>query len=195
MGGAGKSLGGGYGRGDEEVGAIMVRVEQILALAQPDIVLVYGDVNSTLAAALVAAKLGLRVGHVEAGLGSGDWTMWEEVNRVLTDRVSELLFTPSRDAGANLVAEGVAADRIHFVGNVMIDSLCGALPQAAERAAPRHHGLHGTSYVVATLHRPPNVDDPATLPLLPDVPGTLSRDRPSVLPVHPRAERCLRPAA
>ena len=187
-------LGVGSGSHAAQIAAVLERLEPVLVDLRPDMVVLYGDVNSTLAAALVTAKLGLRVGHVEAGLRSGDWTMSEEVNRVLTDRVSELLFTPSRDAGANLVAEGVAADRIHFVGNVMIDSLCWALPQAAERAAPRHHGLHGTSYVVATLHRPPNVDDPATLALLLDVLGTLSRERPVVFPVHPRARRCLRAA-
>ena len=187
-------LGVGSGSHAAQIAAVLERLEPVLVDLRPDLVLVYGDVNSTLAAALVAAKLGLRVGHVEAGLRSGDWTMPEEVNRVLTDRVSELLFTPSRDAGANLVVEGVVADRIHFVGNVMIDSLCWALPQAAERAAPRQHGLQGTRYVVATLHRPPNVDDPATLALLFDVLCTLSRERPVVFPVHPRARRCLRAA-
>src|SRR5881392_1726579 len=111
----------------------MQRLEPILTELRPDLVLVYGDVNSTLAAALVAAKLGRRVGHVEAGLRSGDWTMPEEINRVVTDRLSELLLTPSRDAGDNLVAEGISVDRIEFVGNVMIDSLCWALPQAAQR--------------------------------------------------------------
>src|SRR5258708_10774191 len=123
MGGAGKSLGGGYGRGDEEVGAIMVRVEQILALAQPDIVLVYGDVNSTLAAALVAAKLGLRVGHVEAGLRSFDRAMPEEINRVATDAIADDLFATEESAVMNLARAGVPAERVHFVVNVMIDAL------------------------------------------------------------------------
>ena len=101
------------------------------------VVLVYGDVNSTVAAALVASKLGVKVRHVEAGLRSRDWTMPEEINRVVTDRLSDLLFTPSRDGDANLVAEGVPKERIHFVGNIMIDSLAYALPQARYRS-PLH---------------------------------------------------------
>ncbi len=184
-------LGVGSGSHAVQTAAVMRQLEPVLVELRPDGVLVYGDVNSSLAAALVAAKLGLRVGHVEAGLRSGDWTMPEEINRVLTDRLSELLFTPSRDAGSNLLAEGMAADRIQFVGNVMIDSLCWALPQATERDAPARHGLRGASYVVATLHRPANVDDPATLALLVDVLGTLSRERPVVFPVHPRARQRL----
>src|SRR5207253_1111417 len=112
--------------------AVMQRLEPFLLDVRPDLVLVYGDVNSTVAAALVAAKLEMRVGHVEAGLRSGDWTMPEEINRVVTDRLSDLLFLPSRDAADNLGAEGVPADRMHFVGNVMIDTLCWALPQRSE---------------------------------------------------------------
>src|SRR3989442_2520578 len=119
----------------------MQRLEPILTELRPDLVLVYGDVNSTLAAALVAAKLGRRVGHVEAGLRSGDWTMPEEINRVVTDRLSDLLFIPSRDAGGNLLAEGMLSERINFVGNVMIDSLCWVLPQALECNVPALHQL------------------------------------------------------
>jgi len=113
----------------QQTAAIMQRFEPVCLELQPDIVLVYGDVNSTVAAALVAAKLGIRVGHVEAGLRSGDWSMPEEINRVVTDRLSDLLFTPSRDAGANLRAEGVVPERINFVGNIMIDSLATLLPE------------------------------------------------------------------
>src|SRR5207244_3174203 len=138
--------------------------------------------------------LGVRVGHVEAGLRSGDWTMPEEINRLVTDRLSDLLFIPSRDARSNLAAEGVRADRVHFVGNVMIDSLCWALPQALERHVPARRGLEGTAYVVVTLHRPPNVDDPAALGLLLDVLARLGRDRPVVFPVHPRTRERLRAA-
>src|SRR6266540_3304945 len=116
-------LGVGSGTHAQQTAGVMQRLEPILGQRRPDVVLVYGDVNSTLAAALVAAKLGLRVGHVEAGLRSGDWTMPEEINRVVTDRLSDLLFMPSRDAGDNLVAEGIPADRLHFVGNVRIDTL------------------------------------------------------------------------
>jgi len=180
-------LGVGSGSHAIQTAAVMQRLEPILMELRPDFVLVYGDVNSTVAAALVAAKLGLRVGHVEAGLRSGDWTMPEEINRVLTDRLAELLFIPSRDAAANLAAEGVTADRVHFVGNVMIDSLCWALPGALERNVPARHGLAQGGYVVVTLHRPSNVDDPATLRLLVDALQCLSRERPIVFPVHPRA--------
>src|SRR5213594_763120 len=126
-------LGVGSGSHAAQTAAVMQRLEPVLAELRPDVVLVYGDVNSTLAAALVAAKLGVRLGHVEAGLRSRDWTMPEEINRVVIDRLCNLLFIPSRDAGGNLAAEGIAADRIHFAGNVMIDSLCWALPQALAR--------------------------------------------------------------
>jgi len=169
----------------------MQRLEPVLTRLQPDVVLEYGDVNSTLAAALVAAQLGLRVGHVEAGLRSGDRTMPEEINRVVTDRLSELLFIPSRDAAANLAAEGASADRVHFVGNVMIDSLCWALPRALQGSAPARHGLSEAGYVVVTLHRPSNVDDPATLRALLDALHRLSRARPVVFPMHPRVRKQL----
>src|ERR1041384_3519336 len=147
----------------QQTAAIMQRFEPVLLARRPDTVLVYGDVNSTVAAALVAAKLGIRVGHVEAGLRSRDWSMPEEINRVVTDRLADLLFTPSRDGDANLRAEGVAPERIHFVGNIMIDALVAALPQAQALAAPARHQVNGAPYVVVTLHRPSNVDDPATL--------------------------------
>src|SRR5467141_2842209 len=110
----------------------MVEIEPVLAREKPDVVVVAGDVNSTIAVALVASKLGLRIAHVEAGLRSRDWTMPEEINRVLTDRLSDLLFTPSRDGDENLKAEGVPSERVHFVGNVMIDTLQAALPRARE---------------------------------------------------------------
>ena len=170
----------------QQTAAIMQRIEPVLVATRPDLVLVYGDVNSTVAAALVAAKLGLRVGHVEAGLRSGDWGMPEEINRVVTDRLSDLLFTPSRDADENLRAEGVPAERIHFVGNVMIDSLVHALPAARSRQALTRWGLKGRPYAVVTLHRPSNVDDPATLGGLFEALETLGRELPVVFPVHPR---------
>src|SRR2546426_1599917 len=184
-------LGVGSGSHAAQTAAVMQRLEPVLTRLQPDVVLVYGDVNSTLAAALVAAQLGLRVGHVEAGLRSGDWTMPEEINRVVTDRLSELLFIPSRDAAANLAAEGASADRVHFVGNVMIDSLCWALPRALEGNAAARHGLREAGYVVVTLHRPSNVDDPATLRALLDALHRLSRERPVVFPMHPRVRKQL----
>src|SRR5205807_10173552 len=151
----------GSGSHAQQTARVMQRLEPILTELQPALVLVYGDVNSTVAAALTAAKLGLRVGHVEAGLRSGDWAMAEEVNRVVTDRLSDLLFAPSREALANLAVEGVPAERVHFVGNVMIDTLCWALPLAHGLNAPARHGVAGAPYAVVTLHRPTNVDEPA----------------------------------
>jgi UDP-N-acetylglucosamine 2-epimerase (non-hydrolysing) len=169
----------------QQTAMIMQRFEPVCLDLRPDIVLVYGDVNSTVAAALVAAKLGIRVGHVEAGLRSGDWSMPEEINRVVTDRLSDLLFIPSRDAGDNLRAEGVPAERIHFVGNIMIDSLAAILA--------RQPGLNGSGaaraggpYVVVTLHRPSNVDDPGTLRGLLETLADLAEERRVVFPVHPR---------
>src|SRR5207245_7038672 len=144
----------------QQTAAIMTRVEPICLETTPELVLVYGDVNSAVAAALVAAKLGIRVGHVEAGLRSRDWSMPEEINRVVTDRLSDMLFTPSRDAGENLRAEGIPADRVHFVGNIMIDSLVALLPEARRRNG---NGAGRGPYAVVTLHRPANVDDPAAL--------------------------------
>jgi UDP-N-acetylglucosamine 2-epimerase (non-hydrolysing) len=170
----------------QQTAAIMQRIEPVLLETRPALTLVYGDVNSTVAAALVAAKLGVRVAHVEAGLRSRDWTMPEEVNRVVTDRLSDLLFTPSRDGDEHLRAEGVPAERIHFVGNVMIDSLVHALPRARAADAPARHGVKGVPYVVVTLHRPSNVDDPAVLRGLIGALETVGRDLPVIFPVHPR---------
>src|SRR5438445_13640731 len=158
-------LGVGSGSHATQTAAVMQRLEPLLVQLRPDVVLVDGDVNSTLAAALVAAKLGLRVGHVEAGLRSGDWTMPEEINRVVTDRLSDLLFIPSRDAAGNLLAEGMLSERINFVGNVMIDSLRWALPRALECSVPARHGRSAAGYVLVALHRPTDVDDPATVTL------------------------------
>jgi UDP-N-acetylglucosamine 2-epimerase (non-hydrolysing) len=180
------NLGVGSGSHAQQTATIMQRFEPIAIAERPDLVLVYGDVNSTVAAALVSAKLGLEVGHVEAGLRSGDWTMPEEVNRVVTDRLSRLLFTPSRDADENLRAEGVARERIHFVGNIMIDSVLQLLPRARELSAPGRHGVHAGEYAVVTLHRPTNVDDPATLSELMGALEELSARGPVLFPVHPR---------
>jgi UDP-N-acetylglucosamine 2-epimerase (non-hydrolysing) len=169
-----------------QTAAIMLGFEPVCQAVKPDVVLVYGDVNSTVATALVAAKLGVRVGHVEAGLRSRDWTMPEEINRVVTDRLADLLFTPSRDANENLRAEGVPADRVHFVGNIMIDSLITSLDAARALGAPRRHGVDGTRYVLVTLHRPGNVDAPETLAELLEALAALSAEAPVLFPVHPR---------
>jgi len=178
----------GSGSHARQTAAIMERFEPVCAAVQPDLVLVYGDVNSTVAAALVAAKLGVRVGHVEAGLRSRDRSMPEEINRVVTDHVADLLFAPSRDAVENLLAEGIPAERIHFVGNVMVDSLVTALPAARALAAPARHGLERRGYTVATLHRPGNVDDPSALRELLAALALLEADGPVLFPVHPRTQ-------
>jgi UDP-N-acetylglucosamine 2-epimerase (non-hydrolysing) len=179
-------LGVGSGSHAQQTAAVMQRLEPVLVELHPDLVLTYGDVNSTLAAALVAAKLQVRVGHVEAGLRSGDWTMPEEINRVVTDRLSDLLFLPSRDAAENLNAEGIPADRMHFVGNVMIDTLCWALPQAQALDAPARFDVSGRPYIVVTLHRPANVDDRAVLNELLEALTRLASRVPVLFPVHPR---------
>ena len=153
------NLGVGSGSHASQTAEIMCRFEPVVIEREPDIVLVYGDVNSTVAAALVCSKLLIRVGHVEAGLRSFDRTMPEEINRIVTDRLSDLLFTPSEDGDANLHHEGVPAERIHRVGNVMIDSLVQFLPAAANCA---RNGFP-ERFALVTLHRPSNVDDPDNL--------------------------------
>src|SRR5215211_6409208 len=150
-------LGAGSGSHAQQTASVMQRFEPVVLEHKPDWVLVVGDVNSTLACALVSSKLGVKVAHVEAGLRSRDRAMPEEINRILTDQISDLLLTPSADADENLVAEGIPRERIRFVGNVMIDSLQKNLKKA--RALPTHEtlGLNG-DYALLTLHRPSNVD-------------------------------------
>ena len=176
----------GSGSHGAQTGTIMQRFEPVLLEVRPDVVLVYGDVNSTVAAALVAAKLGVRIGHVEAGLRSRDWSMPEEINRVVTDRLADLLFTPSRDADENLRAEGVSAERIRFVGNIMIDSLVAFLPKVHAGQLLRRFGVTAGDYVVVTLHRPSNVDGPATLAGIMRGLARIATEHPVVFPVHPR---------
>jgi len=163
---------------------VMIRFEPVVTNLKPDLVLVYGDVNSTVAAALVCAKLGIRVGHVEAGLRSFDRSMPEEINRIVTDQVSDLLFTPSEDGDDHLLHEGIDARKIYRVGNVMIDSLVRILPLA--RRLSRADGLFEKSYALVTLHRPSNVDDPKMLGDLMRTLAALSGDIRIVFPVHPR---------
>jgi len=181
------NLGVGSGSHAEQTAAVMVAFEKQLLGSPTDAVVVVGDVNSTLAASLVATKLGIRVAHVEAGLRSGDWTMPEEANRVLTDRMSTWLFTPSADADANLLAEGIASDRIRLVGNVMIDTLLTNLDRARARADVLRAQLGGLErFAVLTLHRPANVDEPETLLRLIDAVARAAPDLPVIFPVHPR---------
>ena len=164
---------------------IMERLEPVLMEERPDWLVVYGDVNSTLAAAVVAAKLGVRVAHVEAGLRSGDRAMPEEINRLVTDRLADLLLTPSRDADVTLRAEGEPEEEIVFVGNVMVDSLLHALPRAQATGYAAGVGADGR-HVAVTLHRPSNVDDAGRLGALADALRTLAAERPVLFPAHPR---------
>jgi UDP-N-acetylglucosamine 2-epimerase (non-hydrolysing) len=161
--------------------------EQVLIGEHPDMVVVAGDVNATLACALAAVKLGIPVAHVESGLRSRDWSMPEEVNRVLTDRVSTLLFTHSPEAASNLMSEGIGPDRVHYVGNTMIDSLLRALPEARERVAWEGLGLRQYEYLLVTLHRPSNVDDAEQLDrIVAALVRLVAEGVPTVFPIHPR---------
>jgi UDP-N-acetylglucosamine 2-epimerase (non-hydrolysing) len=179
-------LGVGSGTHAQQTAAVMVALEPVLLQEAPDLVITVGDVNSTMAAALVAAKLDIPVAHVEAGLRSRDRTMPEELNRLVTDQLSALLFTTSRDADANLAAEGIPAERVHFVGNTMIDSLQAHLPRALESPVLADLGLTPDAYAVVTLHRPSNVDDPADLERLVRMLVEVSAKLPVVFPVHAR---------
>jgi UDP-N-acetylglucosamine 2-epimerase (non-hydrolysing) len=164
---------------------VMRRFEPVLLERKPDIVLVYGDVNSTLAAALVCSKLSIRLAHVEAGLRSFDRTMPEEINRIVTDQLSDMLFTPSEDADINLQREGIPKEKILRVGNVMIDSLVRLLPAALQCAK---NGLP-ERYVLATLHRPSNVDDSASLRRILTALLEINDVLPVVFPAHPRTRQ------
>lgn len=181
----------GSGSHAAQTAAALVGLEVEFQRLQPDVVIVYGDVNSTLAAALVASKLSIPVAHVEAGLRSGDLSMPEEINRLVTDRLSRYLFAPSRDACDNLGREGASPDHVNFVGNVMIDSLIACLPAARERNTAARLGVAPGSYIVVTLHRPGNVDSPETLAQLCEGLRLLAVERPVLFPVHPRTRRAL----
>jgi len=170
---------------------IMEAFEPVVGRVGPGWVVVFGDVNSTVAGALVAAKLGVRVAHVEAGLRSRDWSMPEEVNRVVTDRLSHLLLSPSADGVANLRAEGYGDDRIALVGNVMVDSLLANVDRARARPILADLGLGPDDYAVLTLHRPSNVDDPEVFAGIMGAVAKLAVDLPVVYPVHPRARPAL----
>ena len=179
-------LGVGSGSHGEQTARVMTAFEPLVVRLAPEIVVVFGDVNSTLACALTAAKCGPLVAHVEAGLRSRDWSMPEEVNRVVTDRVSDYLFAPSPDAAENLRSEGYRSDQIHLVGNVMVDTLCANLERARARSTLDQLGLAEKSYGLVTLHRESNVDDPSTLAQLVDSFGVVAKDCPLVFPTHPR---------
>ena len=174
-----------------QTAAVMERFEPIVLRENPDWVLVVGDVNSTLACALVCSKLGVRVAHVEAGLRSRDRTMPEEINRVLTDQIADLLFTPSADADENLLNEGIAPARIRLVGNVMIDSLLKYLPIAKKSKIREDLGLRDKDYAVLTLHRPSNVDNAQTFGRILDAVEQIGNRLPVIFPVHPRTVKMI----
>jgi UDP-N-acetylglucosamine 2-epimerase (non-hydrolysing) len=177
----------------QQTARVMTAFEPILNEVRPDWVVLVGDVNSTLACALVAVKLkadlGCRIAHVEAGLRSGDWRMPEEINRVLTDRVSDLLLTPSRDALPNLLAEGIPEARVTFVGNVMIDTLFAKLAAARAANVAARLDLATGHYALATLHRPSNVDGADALRTVLAALARLMDRLPVVLPLHPRTRK------
>ncbi|HEY7444182.1 MAG TPA: UDP-N-acetylglucosamine 2-epimerase (non-hydrolyzing) [Vicinamibacterales bacterium] len=179
----------GSGTHAEQTAAVMVGFEKALAEIQPDLVLVVGDVNSTLACALVAAKQCIQVAHVEAGLRSFDRTMPEEINRVLTDRISDWLFVTEPSAVENLRHEGVDASRIHFVGNVMIDTLLACRERARALQVPQGLGLTPRGYAILTLHRPSNVDQNEVFDQIMRAIHHVAQDVPVVFPVHPRTRR------
>jgi len=174
-----------------QLAGIMQALEPALLREQPHMVLVVGDVNSTLAGALAAVKLGLPVAHVEAGLRSFDRTMPEEINRVLTDAVCDPLFTTEPSANENLAREGIPADRVHFVGNVMIDTLIRYRERAERSPILETLGLRPGGYAALTLHRPSNVDDPRVLGRLLGALARIQAEVPVVFPVHPRTRRGL----
>lgn len=179
----------GSGTHAEQTAAVMTSLENVLLRRRPEVVVVYGDVNSTVAAALVCAKLGIKLAHVEAGLRSFDRRMPEEINRLVTDQLSDLLFTPSQDGNLNLEREGISREKIHLVGNVMIDTLMEALPRAEAGFAALRSELGISSYGLVTLHRPSNVDDGSVfLPMI-DVLDEISSELPLVFPVHPRTRQ------
>jgi len=183
------NLGVGGGTQAEQTGRVMIAAEPVLSDFQPNIVIVVGDVNSTLACALTAKKLNLSVAHVEAGLRSFDFTMPEEINRRCTDAIADVLFTTDRFADENLRREGVAEANIHFVGNVMIDSLLHHLPAVPAGEQAGRFGLMSGRYATLTLHRPANVDDADRLAEIIDAIITALPDLPVIFPVHPRTRQ------
>jgi len=179
----------GTGTHAEQTARVMLAFEPVLLKYRPDWVVVVGDVNSTLGCALVSSKLGVRVAHVEAGLRSFDRSMPEEINRLLTDQIADLLLTPSGDADMNLLREGIPAGKISFVGNIMIDTLVKMLPKSELRTIRQDLGLQEGEYILVTLHRPFNVDDSSTLREILAAIQIASQRYPVIFPVHPRTRK------
>jgi len=185
------NLGVGSGTHAAQTAAILTSFEAVCLREKPDWVVVVGDVNSTMACTLVSAKMGIRVAHIEAGLRSFDRTMPEEINRLVTDALADLLLTPSEDAGENLLREGVSQEKIKFVGNIMIDSLMDNLPQARASGTLGRLKLEPARFVYVTLHRPTNVDERVHLSTLMAGLEELSHRLPVVFPIHPRTRKML----
>jgi len=181
-------LGVGSGSHAEQTAKVMVAFEKVLQQEQPDWVVVVGDVNPTMACTIVANKMGIKVAHVEAGLRSYDRAMPEEINRVLTDSIADLLLTPSIDGNMNLKKEGIADEKIRFVGNIMIDTLFSMRKRSAESTVLSDLGLQERGYALVTLHRPSNVDQETTLCNFVEIIEQTSSDLPMVWPVHPRSK-------
>ena len=181
----------GSGPHGEQTGLIMIKLEPVLMQHQPDLVMVFGDVNSTVAAALCAAKLGIKVAHVEAGLRSFDRTMPEELNRIVTDQLSDYLFTTETSGRKNLMTEGVSEDKIFFVGNVMVDTLLKHRQRARAQRFNETFGLAPRCYGLLTLHRPSNVDVPQTLAQILEAVQELTKELPIVFACHPRTRQQL----
>jgi UDP-N-acetylglucosamine 2-epimerase (non-hydrolysing) len=179
-------LGVGSGSHAQVTAGVMVAFEKALVQHHPDLVTVVGDVNSTLACAVTASKLRVPIAHVEAGLRSFDRSMPEEINRVVTDALSTWLFTTERDANENLLREGISPDRIHFVGNVMIDTLLHNKDRALQTLVLERFGVEAGQYAVITLHRPSNVDHPDSLQAILGALGRIQERLPIIFPVHPR---------
>lgn len=174
----------------QQTARTMERIEPVLEAERPDLVIVPGDVNSTLAATLVAVKLGLRLAHLEAGLRSFDRTMPEEINRIVADEFAHDLFLHSDEAVDNLRSEGIDQGRMHLVGNTMIDSLVAAMPRVKEVAAAKAFGLHRGDYLLVTLHRPALVDGALLGKVLEQL-GDIARTMPVIFPVHPRTRKMI----
>ncbi|MCG8634136.1 MAG: UDP-N-acetylglucosamine 2-epimerase (non-hydrolyzing) [Desulfobacterales bacterium] len=181
-------LGVGSGTHAQQTGNVMIAYEKVLMAEEPSLVIVVGDVNSTLAATLAAVKLGIPVAHLEAGLRSFDRSMPEEINRLVTDKLADFLWTPSPDGNENLENEGTEASKISFVGNIMIDAFELVKEKICKLDMPSQFNLSGRPYGLVTLHRPSNVDDPETLSLLCRTLTEISADLPLIFPVHPRTK-------
>lgn len=185
------NLGVGSGSHARQTAGVMTSFEPVCTAETPDYVVVFGDVNSTVACALVATKLGIKVAHVEAGLRSYDRTMPEEINRLVTDAISDLLLTPSGDANENLKKEGISENKIKLVGNIMIDALVANLPRARDSRILGELGVKQHDYAYVTLHRPSNVDDVGNLARIADELKRLGVSMPVIFPVHPRTRKQL----